>query len=124
MNTIPIPPISEFLYEDFMLPLHLNAQAVVNMADISLASIRDILADLNNILEYKGYRTHIGIDFESHMLHGRIDGIRDLVNFESETIDGIIREFHCAVDDYLNFCATLGDELDIPDYAPRIAEYA
>ena len=67
-----------------------------------------------NTLEYKGYWTNIEIDFESHVLHGRLEGIRDLVNFESETIDGIEREFHSAVDDYLEFCAELGDEPNVP----------
>ena len=64
---------------------------------------------MNNTLEYKGYQTHIHIDFESYLLHGRIEGIRDLVNFESETITGIIQEFHSAVDDYLAFCSEWGD---------------
>ena len=72
---------------------------------------------MNNTLEYKGYQTRIHIDFESHLLHGRIEGIRDLVNFESETITGIIQEFHSAVDDYLAFCSELGDAPNVPDYA-------
>ena len=76
-----------------------------------------------NTLEYKGYWTNIEIDFESHVLHGRLEGIRDLVNFESETIDGIVREFHSAVDDYLENCAELGDEPNVPEQLP-IAEYA
>ncbi len=49
MNRIPIPPISEFLYEDFMLPLCLDALTVSNMADIPLADIRGILADETEI---------------------------------------------------------------------------
>lgn len=61
-----------------------------------------------NTLEYKGYRTHIEIDFETNMFYGKIEGISDLVNFMSDIPDGaqgIIREFHCAVDDYLAFCS-------------------
>ena len=55
-----------------------------------IMSVAEEIAKLNNTLEYKGYQTHIYIDFESHLLHGRIEGIRDLVNFESETITGFI----------------------------------
>lgn len=77
-----------------------------------------------NALEYKGYSTNIEIDFESHLLHGRIEGIRDLVNFESETIAGIVQEFHSAVDDYLEFCAELGEPPNVPNYSQRITEYA
>ena len=77
-----------------------------------------------NKLEYKGYWTHIEIDFKANMLYGKIEGIRDLVNFESETISGIIQEFHSAVDDYLAFCSDLGEAPNIPDYTHSIAEYA
>ena len=79
---------------------------------------------MNNILEYKGYWTDIEIDFESHVLHGRLEGIRDLVNFESETIEGIIQEFHSAVDDYLEFCAELGEAPNEPEERVEVAEYA
>lgn len=76
---------------------------------------------MNNILEYKDYWTNIEIDFESHMLHGRLEGIRDLVNFESETVDGIIREFHSAVDDYLEFCHEMGKKPNVPDVLQKVA---
>lgn len=79
---------------------------------------------MTNTLEYKGYWTDISIDFESHLLHGRIEGIRDLVNFESDTITGIVHEFHSAVDDYLDFCAELGEPPNVPSYSQKIAEYA
>lgn len=59
---------------------------------------------MRNILEYKGFTGSVEIDFPSHLLHGRIEGIRDLVTFESETVSGIIQEFHSTVDDYLDFC--------------------
>ena len=78
---------------------------------------------MSNYLEYKGYWTNIEIDFESHVLHGRLEGIRDLVNFESETVDGIVREFHSAVDDYLEFCSEVGKQPNMPETLP-VAEYA
>ena len=57
-----------------------------------------------NILEYKGYHTKIELDTEEMVLRGKIEGINDLVNFESESIQEIEKEFHAAVDDYLEFC--------------------
>lgn len=63
---------------------------------------------MREIPEYKGYNADIVIDFEGHVLHGKINGIGDLVTFESETVDGIVQEFHSAVDDYLEFCAEHG----------------
>lgn len=60
------------------------------------------------VLEYKGYHTKIEYDSESKTLHGKIEGINDLVDFDSENAREIENEFHAAVDDYLEFCAELG----------------
>ena len=63
---------------------------------------------MKNILEYKGYHTKIEVDLEDGILYGKIEGIKDLVNFESETLDDLEKEFHLAVDDYLSFCEEVG----------------
>jgi len=67
---------------------------------------------MNNILEYKGYHTRIEFDSEDMILYGKIEGIKDLVTFESESIETISDEFHSAVDDYLDYCNRIGK---IPD---------
>lgn len=64
---------------------------------------------MKNVLEYKGYLTRIEYSVEDHVLYGKIEGIKDLVNFESDSIDQIEHEFHCAVDDYLQLCEELGE---------------
>ena len=58
----------------------------------------------NNILEYKGYHARIEYDKDDQVLRGKIEGIGDLVTFESEDIKKIETEFHEAVEDYLDFC--------------------
>ena len=63
---------------------------------------------MNNCLEYKGYYTYVKIDFECHALYGIIEDISDYVDFESDSVEGIVREFHSAVDDYLEFCKEIG----------------
>ena len=65
-----------------------------------------------NILTYKGYSTRVEYSTEDNVLYGKIEGIADLVNFESETTDGVEAAFHEAVDDYLAFCADIGQEPD------------
>ena len=75
-------------------------------------------------LEYKVYHADLEIDFEGHVLHGKIYGIGDLVTFESETVDGVIKEFHSAVDDYLDFCAEVGKAPDTPNDILKVVEYA
>ena len=66
---------------------------------------------MSNLLEYKGYHSNIEIDFENELFYGEIEGINDFVNFMSDVHDGIpgiIKEFHNAVDDYLDFCNEVG----------------
>lgn len=65
-----------------------------------------------NILEYKGYHAIIEVDVETFVLRGKIEGINDFVNFESDNPKTIEQEFHSAVDDYLEFCQSIGKEPD------------
>jgi len=65
---------------------------------------------INDVLEYKGYHTRVAFDSVSMVLHGKIEGINDLVTFESESVSEIENEFHKAVDDYLAFCEDIGQE--------------
>ena len=66
----------------------------------------------NNTLQYKGYHTKIEFDSEEFVLRGKIEGINDLVNFECTHIKDVEKEFHEAVDDYLEFCKEVGKNPD------------
>ena len=65
---------------------------------------------MKNVLMYKGYHTKIEFDVENSVLFGKIEGINDLVTFESSSLETIEQEFHDAVDDYLVFCEEVGKE--------------
>lgn len=67
---------------------------------------------MGNVLEYKGYQTKIEFDAESSVLYGKIEGIRDLVNFEADSSKEVEQSFHEAVDDYLEFCRDVGKDPD------------
>ena len=58
---------------------------------------------MNDLLEYKGYHTKIEFDSEDLVFRGKIEGIKDLVNFESVDISTAEEDFHAAVDEYLEF---------------------
>ena len=64
----------------------------------------------NGILEYKGYHTIIEFDKDSFSLRGKIEGISDYVDFSNSDATMIEKEFHDAVDDYLEFCNQIGKE--------------
>lgn len=63
-----------------------------------------------NVLEYKGYHTIIELDTETFTLTGKIEGINDFVDFRSNDLNAIEKEFHEAVEGYLEFCRTVGKE--------------
>ncbi|MDE6956816.1 MAG: type II toxin-antitoxin system HicB family antitoxin [Lachnospiraceae bacterium] len=67
---------------------------------------------MKSILEYKGYCAKIQYSADDGVLFGKIEGINDLVNFESENAKEIEREFQGAVDDYLEFCEEIGKQPD------------
>lgn len=67
---------------------------------------------MNNILKYKNYWSKIEYSADDGVLYGRIEGISDLVNFESPSAEEIETEFHKAVDDYLEFCSEMDKEPD------------
>ena len=69
---------------------------------------------MNNVLEYKGYWTTVEYSVEDHVLHGKIEGIRDLVNFEADYASQVEQAFHEAVDDYLIFCEDTGTDPEKP----------
>lgn len=66
------------------------------------------------MLNYKGYAGQIEIDLESGMLCGRVIDIKDVVTFKGATVEEARQAFEESVDDYLNFCAELGEEPDKP----------
>lgn len=65
---------------------------------------------MKNVLEYKGYHAKVEFDSESMSLFGKIEGINDLVTFESKDLLSVEAEFQSAVDDYLEFCKEVGKE--------------
>ncbi len=72
-----------------------------------------------DVIEYKGYRGTVRYSAEDRILHGRILGIDDVVNFEGTDVEELERAFHEAVDDYLTLCKKLRR---VPDrqYSGRI----
>jgi predicted HicB family RNase H-like nuclease len=63
-------------------------------------------------MEYHGYRGAVRYSAEDHLLHGRILGIADVVNFEGATVEELEKAFREAVDDYLALCEKLGRDPD------------
>ena len=56
---------------------------------------------MRNILKYKSYTGSVHFDAGDKVFHGRILGLTDVIGFEGISVDELEKDFHEAVDDYL-----------------------
>ena len=61
-----------------------------------------------SIVSYKGYMARVEFDAEDELFVGRIANIDDIIGFHAESVKGLKKAFHEAVDDYLSTCAKAG----------------
>jgi predicted HicB family RNase H-like nuclease len=59
---------------------------------------------------HRGYTTQPEWDAEAGVFRGAVAGIRDVVTYEGGTFASALHAFFGSVDDYLEFCASLGRE--------------
>ncbi len=65
---------------------------------------------MSNVLKYKGYYAVVQYSVDDEVLYGKIEGINDLVSFESDSLSEVKKEFENAVDDYIEYCSEIGKE--------------
>ncbi len=63
---------------------------------------------MSNIIEYKGYIGNIEFSEADGVFFGKVQGIKSLISYEGENAKQLIKDFHTAVDDYLNLCEERG----------------
>lgn len=66
------------------------------------------------MMEYKGYIGKVEFDDTAELFHGEIINTRDVITFQGVTVSEIKQAFHDSVDDYLDFCAQLGQQPEKP----------
>ena len=64
----------------------------------------------DKLMTYKGYSAKPEYSAEDRVYYGRISGISDMVDFQSENAKDMENEFHKAVDAYLDFCTEIGKQ--------------
>jgi predicted HicB family RNase H-like nuclease len=65
-------------------------------------------------MEYKGYQGLPQIDEESGSLYGHMAGLRDVITFQGESVPEQVQSFRDSVDEYLDFCKSLGRSPEKP----------
>lgn len=68
---------------------------------------------MNNTIEYKGYLGSVEFSEEDGLFYGKVMGIRSLISYEGETAKELLKDFHGAVDDYLEACAADGRQPEV-----------
>lgn len=65
-------------------------------------------------MTYKGYEGLVQFDEEAGLLHGEVINLRDVVTFQGSSVAEVTQAFHDSVDDYLEFCASRGEDPEKP----------
>ena len=68
----------------------------------------------NNYLHYRDYVGNVEFSEMDAVFHGKVIGIKSLISFEGDSVSAIIKDFHSAVDEYLEFCAETGRQPEKP----------
>lgn len=65
-------------------------------------------------MEYKGYVGTVQFDEDAEIFHGEVINLRDVITFESDSVEGLKKEFHESIEDYLAFCEERGEDPEKP----------
>jgi len=65
-------------------------------------------------MTYKGYEGTVKFDEEAHLFHGEVINTRDVITFQGSSVNELEKAFRDSVDDYLEFCASRGEEPEKP----------
>lgn len=66
------------------------------------------------MMEYKGYTAKVEMDEEAGHFHGQVTNVRDVITFQGSSVAELRQEFQNSVNDYLEFCASRGEEPEKP----------
>jgi predicted HicB family RNase H-like nuclease len=59
---------------------------------------------MKNTLSYKGFIGSVCYSDEDGVLYGKIEGIDDLVTYESTEVSDLVKQFRISVDEYIESC--------------------
>lgn len=68
----------------------------------------------NMFLEYKGYTAAISLEKEKGKFFGHVEYIRDLITFDGDSYENLVKNFHDMIDEYIEDCKEVGKEPDTP----------
>ncbi len=63
---------------------------------------------MSDTITHKGFIGSVHFSAEDNVFHGKIEGITDLVSFEGKSVRDLVKDFHAAVNDYIELCDQVG----------------
>jgi predicted HicB family RNase H-like nuclease len=66
------------------------------------------------MMNHKGYIGQMHVDLDTGLIRGEVINTRDVITFHGKTVDEAKQAFRDSVDDYLAFCASLGNKPEKP----------
>lgn len=58
----------------------------------------------DNILTYKGFIGSVYFSADDAVFFGKVEGIKDLITFEGETVNELTEAFHYVIDEHIKDC--------------------
>jgi len=65
---------------------------------------------MKNTMEYKGYIGSVEFSEVDELFFGQVQGIRSLISYEGTNAKELVKDFHEAIDAYLELCKEEGTE--------------
>ena len=65
-------------------------------------------------MTYKGYQAKVELDEQAGVFHGEVIDTIDVITFQGSSVEELKQAFKDSVDDYLEFCASRGENPEKP----------
>ena len=59
---------------------------------------------------YRGYTAKVEYDPHTRLMHGEVEGLRDVITFQATSSAQLEIELHTSVDDYLAYCKSRSEQ--------------
>lgn len=69
---------------------------------------------MNTMMKHRGYEGTVEADFDGGLLHGRVQGVADVIHYEAVSLPELEKAFRDGVEDFLAFCAADGVDPEKP----------
>ena len=78
-----------------------------------VANVIEDMKKTGDLMKYKGYTAVVNYNDDDKVFHSKVEGIRDLLCFEGNSVEELEKAFHEFIDEYLADCKRTGGKSQI-----------